>query len=748
MTVAATRKVSCYSIPLEPRSVARINHHGLGLNADETQVEDSTKAPENTKQPSISAYASAPDIGSLCRGDGKGKNKQSRPLYTPPYWRMLLALTGMAESENVLLGARTPGSPETQTLSRNNDDSIGSRIPRITAPKLAGISSTVKGLRSGSSIPVAIHRRSAEQLGASMQDTQHEPSPKGIRLVEKPRGPRPPPMDQAPILTSESTEGTGLKFAETSSSASVSSSDTWDFPDIGDPERPPVAFTGEYRERVLGPLGNQTRGPTLRITSSAERVIMGNAKQEPSSSSATQNSSPSLLQRLGKLTPNTPKNSKIPRDVTPGSKGTQGSKISIGSGKESTPVSRNFCRPQISMESISKRDISGKELSISRKPINKSSLSSLLSPSSKSLHSDEEPMVPKIPDQYISGQGPSVRKVSNKSLELQAPGKATPETKGTPSNLEIQATPETVMEAGTICPRPPRSSSLQALSDFPGVSHSEQSSVAGVVNKPSKVVTNLRRNVTFNDITPLASSEPQFSPIPDKHRLPESKSNHLLGSFRNMFKSRGGAEAPAAASENKHTGSVKATAKENLDRNDSEKTAKPKTKYATRLSSGVGWNRSGRNNRTRAESPGTPTPSVARLLAPQNRGLDSNIPSFARPTTSTLTKATPAPKAALPVSVEPQTRRPHVRTASTGSPHRLTRGPKRTAGNPLTPPSQKIMESPNSAAGDAPLILEAKTYFDLERVRICIEKLCEEVGELSTSLERETAIRVRLLAFV
>lgn len=78
----------------------------------------------------------------------------------------------------------------------------------------------------------------------------------------------------------------------------------------------------------------------------------------------------------------------------------------------------------------------------------------------------------------------------------------------------------------------------------------------------------------------------------------------------------------------------------------------------------------------------------------------------------------------------------------------MTRGPKRTAGNMLTPPAQKITESPKCATGEAPLLLEAKTYFDLERVRECIEKLCKKVGELSTSLERETVIRVSVLAFV
>lgn len=641
-------------------------------------------------------------------------------------------------------GAGTFGSPETQILPRNNDDSTGSRIPRIAAPKQAAHSSAANGLRFGSSIPVAVPRRSTEQLGVCTREAPYEPSPKGIRLLEKPCGPRPCPTDQESSLMSESASRTDPKDAETSSSVSVSSSDTWDFKDISDTERPPVAFTGEYRTRAQGPRGNQTRGPTLRITSSAEKVIMG------SSSSIAQKSSSSFFQRLGNLTPNTPKNSKNPRDATPGSRGTQGSKISLDSGKESTPASRNFCRPQISMESISKRDISGKELSISRNPLNKSSLSSLFSPSSKSLHSDEEPMVPKIPDQYISCQELSVRKVSNKSVELQTPGKATPETKSTPSNLELKATPETVIKAGTVCSHPPRSSSLKALSDFPDVSGSEQNP-AGTASKSSKVATNLRRNVTFNDITPLASSEGQFSQNLDKRRLPDSKSNHLLGSFRNIFKSRGGAEAPAIVNENKAPGSVKATAKENLNSSDSEKTAKPpRTKYATRLSSGVGWNRSGRNNRTRAESPSTPTPSIPRLLAPQNRGPDINIPSFARPTTSTLTKATPAPKAALPGSVEAQTRKPHVRTASTGSPHRLARGPKRTAGNMLTPPPQKITESPspNSAAGEAPLLLEAKTYFDLERVRECIEKLCKKVGELSTPLERETVIRVSVLAFV
>lgn len=55
-----------------------------GVNADETQVEDFIRA-QNKKRTSLSAYASAPDLGSLCRGDGN--NQQSKSLCAQLYWR-------------------------------------------------------------------------------------------------------------------------------------------------------------------------------------------------------------------------------------------------------------------------------------------------------------------------------------------------------------------------------------------------------------------------------------------------------------------------------------------------------------------------------------------------------------------------------------------------------------------------------------------------------------------------------------
>ncbi|KAL4913505.1 hypothetical protein BDW62DRAFT_220637 [Aspergillus aurantiobrunneus] len=644
-----------------------------------------------------------------------------------------------------------------QTQPSPKEDSISSRIPRVTGMRQAANSSAAKGSRSGSSIPIPVHRRSAEQLSATLQDKQSEASPSGIRLFEKPRGPRPrPPTEQTVFSNLESAQGTEQISEPTPLSTSSSSVSSLDIQISGEPERPATIFTGEYRTRNTVLPGHQSPGPTLRIASSAENIIMGGTTQEPSDHGVVSKSSPLLIQRLGKLTPSTPKDTKSPRGITPGSRGTQASKASAGGSKEGTPTSRNFCRPQMSLDSLQKRDISGKEMSIARKPVSKSSISSFFSPSSKSLRSDEEPDVPKIPDQYFSNQKNSVRQVPSGPIEPATP-KVTSEPKDTPSSARpiITPLPETAIKIGGAgYPHPPRTSSLRALSDFPNIVGSAQGA-ALTSNVPSNVVaTNFRRNVTFNDIAPLALDNEQHSKTPDRSRLPESRSNHLLGSFRSIFRSRSGAIDKEHAikeerdDENQAPNIENPVEKENPPPTESEKGPKSKAKYP-RLSSGVSWNRSTRNPKAAAESPTTPTPSVPRLLAPSQRRADINIPSFARATKSTRTKATSASKGNVSVTPESHVRRTHVRTASTGSPQRLTRSSKRTASNLLTLSAhKKTNQSPASAAekktATAPAVSTDCIPKNLDAFHSCLEKICKKIGYASTSEERYRCIRLAL----
>ncbi|KAL6237804.1 hypothetical protein BDW75DRAFT_248506 [Aspergillus navahoensis] len=664
-----------------------------------------------------------------------------------------IILVKNSRKSNTSLDTKAHGSPDTQSSSKGKEDCASSRIPRVAGLKPAANSSAAKGTRGSSLIPVPVHRRSAEQLGATLQGRQSEPSLSGARLVEKPRGPRPaPPSEQTALLIPELAEETEHKSGLTPPSASSSSTvSSWDFRDIGDPERPETVFTGEYRTRILGTPGHRSSRPILRIASSAEDIIMGGASGEASNNSNTQFSTPSLIQRLGKLTPSTPKDINNPRGTSPGSRETPESKLSGGNSQGSTPSTRDLCRPQLSLDSIQRKDISGKEMSISRKPVNRPSLSSLFSPSSKSLRSVNEPAVPKIPEQYYTDTETGLCQVSNRMVESETPVRVASELKDTPSKPKPEGTPMpvTAIKVSTMSPHPPRTSSLQALSSLP--TGSGPISSPAVTGKASTVTANLRRNVTFNDIAPFASHVEHLNQSPDKTRLSESRSNHLLGSFRNIFRSRSGTaekervrkediEAPIPLTENQAPSTERSAAKSCQPHNDLERSFKLKQKQ-TRLSGGVGWNRSSRNPKN-TESPTTPTPSVPRLLAPPHRIPEENIPSFARPTRSTRTKASSASKGQTSVTPDGHGRRPHVRTASTGSPQRLTHASRRTTGNILMLAAQKrAAQSTYSGSGKTVAVSDLSDGYTqpkkLDAFRDCLETLCKKVGDAPTSLERD-----------
>ncbi|KAL4976951.1 hypothetical protein BDW66DRAFT_159202 [Aspergillus desertorum] len=710
-----------------------------------------------------------PDPGEVLRPLNMQLQFSLSNTHTQPHYPAALAsrtlprsiiLVKNNQNSNTSPDTKAHGSPDTQSSSRGKESYTSSRIPRVAGLKPAASSSATKGTRSSSLIPVPVHKRSAEQLDATLQGRQNESSLSGARLSEKPRGPRPrPPSEQTALLIPESTEETEQKSGITPPSASSSTVSSWDFRDIGEPERPETVFTGEYRTRILGNPGQRSPGPTLRITLSAEDIIMGGASGEASKDANTRPSTTSLIQRLGKLTPSTPKATKNLRGTTPGLSETPESKASGGNSQGSTPSNRNFCRSQPSLDSLQRRDISGKEMSISRKPVNRPSLSSLFSPSSKSLQSVDEPAVPKIPERYYTDPETGMRQVSSRTVESETPVSAASELKDTPSKSKPESTPMpvTAIKVSTKGPHPPRASSLQALSSL-SVGSGLVSSPA-VTGEASTVAANMRRNVTFNDIAPFASHLEHLKQSPDKSRLSEPRSNHLLGSFRNIFRSRSGAAekervrkddngAPIPLTENQAPNTERSAAKGYHLHGDFEKSFKLKPKH-TRLSNGVSWNRSSRNHKN-AESPTTPTPSGPRLLAPPHRIPEGNIPSFARPTRSTRTKASSAsPKGQTSITPDGHGRRPHVRTASTGSPQRLTQGSRRTTGHILMLAAQKkAAQSTFPVSGKTVAVSDLSVGHTepkkLDAFRACLESLCKKVGEAPTSLERDRHLRLAL----
>ncbi|KAJ0425775.1 hypothetical protein BJY00DRAFT_307914 [Aspergillus carlsbadensis] len=709
------------------------------------------------EQPSnTDARTHSPD-GMTCdtqKETAKSPNSPPTRIPTPPHKSPLRLAQNIKDEPQSECPPEKVGNKESPMPSRpspkDKEDPAGSRIPRGTGLKQSANVSAQKGTRCTpelrSSIPVPVQRRSAEHLSVTLQGKQSEPS-SGIRMVEKPRGPRPRPVaEQASLATSEPAQGVDQAQISTPASISSSSSSSWDFGDEGNvPERPTNVFTGEYRTRILNVPGNQTTGPTLRIATSADNIIMGGTLRDPPNYAVTQRTNPSKVRYFDKMLPSTP---KVFSSSTKGNTPASDFKKSGGgsSQKKSTPVARNFCRPQISLDLRGATDISGKEMSISRKPVSKPSLSNLFSPSSKSPRIEDEPLVPKIPDEYRTD-------VTKNNIQPATPAKFASDPEATPGSTETKSTetPITAIKTGTFQAHPPRTSSLRALSEFPtnpaqGLCH------ASATEAPPKAATNLRRNVTFNDFVPLTFEKEKVPAEGVKTRIPESRSTHLLGSFRNIFKSRIGVpDKEGTKKEDEYsepTDENKASQSEQLHL-DSEKRAKAKPKY-TRLSSGVSWNKSVCNPKSPVSSPNTPTPLIPRLLAPPNRHLDSSVPSFARPTKSTRTKAASglrSPASATTPEVGPP-RRPRIRTASTGSPQRVATGPGRAATNLLAFSGHKrnIQSSISEPENSVSVADETTDSLpkNVDAVRSCLNTLCKMVCEATTPLDRESHIRLAL----
>ncbi|KAK1146949.1 hypothetical protein N8T08_002276 [Aspergillus melleus] len=243
------------------------------------------------------------------------------------------AATGNSEPRTLKSLSYRPGNePDTNTPHaphQANDTKVrrSSRIPRGLANVKSQMppSSEHKEARAiserRSSIPLASRTYGAEQIG-DFGNTPVGSFSGSIRVVERPRGPRP----------QNATERADFKIEmpETMSSSSGEESDL---------QKPPTVFTGEYRTRTFARSASRSEGPKLKIASSAEQVLMG-AAVKGSDDADTQRSlsvieHPNSLEYLQKETED---DDDTPRAV-PTTQALQ------NRSAEQTPVTRNFCRP-------------------------------------------------------------------------------------------------------------------------------------------------------------------------------------------------------------------------------------------------------------------------------------------------------------------------------------------------------------------------------------------------------------------
>lgn len=575
-------------------------------------------------------------------------------------------------------------------------------------------------------------------------------------MLDRPPAPRPRPAGESTGSSAPESNSEARKVTENSVSSSSASS--WDLDD-GEEEvqKPPTVFTGEYRTRPSERMSQHRYGPTLKIAGSADNIIMGteNTDDRSKSSVVTQRSSAARVNHIDSPKPGSPQdNGDKPKGQADQTKDQDGS-------EQQSPI-RNFCRPQMSLENLPKRDISNRELSVMRKPLNRPNLSNLFPGSTDNLHAQSTPPVPKV---SMSGKDGSVHKASPLSEAKKAD--ATPSQTPRQHSGASPATPEAMLKNMPLRSHPPpRTSSLQAVADFPMNSESETDPKTPG-DAPTKENDNpkLKRDITVESIAEVKCAKDQTQLV-EAPRLSDSKSTRMLDSFRNIFKHKSGTEKGRSRKEEpgqipsltKDQSMVSIKSVKNADEKPESPRGVPTGKAKLKLSDGVAWNKVTRNPKSSGEySPAfvpTPTSTLstsASISSPLSRNPSGDrTPSFARPTQSTRTKAAPGSKPQVSVGQDGRSRRViQSVTASTGSPQRLVRsGTKRpsitlTAQRPASNQPRAIISADkqeNIPPGGVKQSEPAQRSF--KEIRSCIDKLCNKARDEGTPAKREKYLRV------
>ncbi|KAE8307928.1 hypothetical protein BDV41DRAFT_568676 [Aspergillus transmontanensis] len=583
------------------------------------------------------------------------------------------------------------------------------RIPRGPVFQRQGQESVVTSQKGGrviseqrSSIPIPI--RSPERLN-SRSKTSGEGFSGGIRVIEKPRGPRPHILaGQKKVSVSSSVEKAPNQPKESITSSSLPFSG-WDHGEEM-PKRPTNVYTGEYRTR-----------PTLRIAPSAEKIIMGS--DSPNSMYAvTQRLSPTLAQY-----PDTPKKSlnKGLRN-TEDTPGTPGYRQQDSNTAGDNPVTPPPNPPQISFETIPKRDTSARQYSIPRKPVNSLSLPSLFTPSPESMQS--APPIPKLPESY-------------KALmkEGMASGPVTPRKTASPGAKKDGQSPGESKSEVTIKPQNKRTASLQAASDFP------------IYDAP--------RSVQYRIFDDIVSRSPSHNMTPQSARIPDSRSNRMLDGFRNIFKHRstvdkdekGPNEISGLAIEDPNSSSAKLITSSECSKLDSGRTGPRASAKHPKLSEG--WNKNLRLPIPSADRHKRPTISAPIPITPEN------MPSFARSTMAARTRAITSPRGQSAIAPQDPARRTHTVAATTGSPQRTSRPSKGI--DAIMSPVPKQTNLSHSAGLTEPETITSQTKAPqiersassslsttLDEIHSCVEQLCNRARDESTPSKRERNLRMAL----
>lgn len=661
--------------------------------------------------------------------------------------------TGFPSSDSAgvsAVGSSTPPlerNDNAQALSRLHSDRRSSRIPRASNLSLRtsmmqseSHSKTPKNKYAAperpSSIPVPVRTLSLPS-STSKDDVTSVPSVshKG-KATDVLADPIPENENAAltPSVIPQSYDEPTATKAEGSDEQGFMDED-----EIRELQRPPTVYTGEYRVKRLSKI-RLDQGPILRISSSAEKVIMGTEDDEShavSKQESCQQSRVSITESIRASVETRMSNISIKRaSLRPTSlnaqeaakSGTRNAEETNGEKTESPNVaespSRGRPRSQTSTEHGRKRDVSTKEMNIFRRLANRSSFSSVRS---VTLIPDDAPPVPIIPAHLAATNGvdlvPSQQKVSGtkSSIAMSTPQSASQggsahymsgTRSGLPNASKENETPGSTSKSGPYndgttradtTPRkfPPRTSSHTPV---PYVFDVEPQSVHTTTSEPDlkhfRASLRSKGKMKFpgkrKDIHPTGSTENAMN-SPAESRPSGSKNSRVLENLRGIFGRQKGATDKGTTSKDDNAKFLKLKkADKRTDDTKSIKgfkgtpgTEKVHPKKGTKHSR---FRMGGRNDNTTTEkadingySPTIskpkpipkPRPTLASVPAHVRDRSQNGIPSFARPTQATLTRA--AANARTPPT-------PTTATTIGATVSRTTRGLTVTAtGSPLNP---------------------------------------------------------------
>ncbi|KAG2420966.1 hypothetical protein HFD88_000580 [Aspergillus terreus] len=630
------------------------------------------------------------------------------------------------QPENVRDRLMAQETQELRLLSSNSSTRIPRGVPQ--KPSQGAQSASLRGVRAAPDIrssiplPITLRRHSVEAMG-SPRVTPSGSFAGGIRVVDKPNGPRPKPSSDEQLAVPDQESATNEEKGKDRKSCSSSSISDWDFGDDDAAQRPQNVFTGEYR--------------------TPEKLIMG--PDSPGSTFAvTQRSNPALVHY-----PDTPTRFSGKRRVDTGSSsspihGPSSSNKKDSNSAESTPLARNYCRSAISLESIPRKDF-GRDRAIQRKPVNSPSLSSLYSPSGQDEH---EPLVPRVPEKY------STHLKGSKSASPVTPVKSTSQS-GECSVPKNYPTPNTAGSPESLRTFPPRTSSRDQASQRTMQSGPGPAIVSAHVSDQAEKQS--------SNVAPQNLSKEPTTQAEQLARLPDSKSTRMLDSFRNIFKHKNTVDKSRGKKEERETPEPEARAQTPVTairlRNEDNRTGPAKGVFMSRarytsLSDGVSWNKTPRSPKSSDEQhPSARQPiSISPPAAPVVQHVE-DTPSFARPTKSTRTKAGPVRGHSVGGS-DVRVRKGHIMIAPTGSPQRPSRYRTPHAGlssghkNIINLPRSigSVRSNPSSTPGKS--LATANDTSDitktLDEIHACIETLCKRATDENARSKREGYLRMAL----